>query len=55
MGAIAAAVPLMRGGRLFLGPGRDADFGVADVLMRLDVNYPNPTYSRHFLERVADA
>jgi putative hemolysin len=28
---------------------------VADVLMLLDVNNLNPTYSRHFLERVADA
>jgi putative hemolysin len=36
-------------------PCRDADFGVADVLMLLDVNDLNPTYSRHFLERVADA
>jgi len=36
-------------------PCRDADFGVADVLMLLDVNELNPTYSRHFLERVADA
>ena len=55
MGAIAAAVPLMRGGRLFVEPCRDADFGVADVLMLLDVNDPNPTYCRHFLERVAAA
>jgi putative hemolysin len=36
-------------------PCRDADFGVADVLMLLDVSELNPTYSRHFLERVADA
>jgi putative hemolysin len=36
-------------------PCRDPDFGVADVLMLLDVNDLNPTYSRHFLERVADA
>jgi len=28
---------------------------VADVLMLLDVNNLNPTYSRHLLERVADA
>jgi putative hemolysin len=36
-------------------PCRDTDFAVADVLMLLDVNDLNPTYSRHFLERVADA
>ncbi len=35
-------------------PCRDPDFGVADVLMLLDVADLNPTYSRHFLERVAD-
>jgi putative hemolysin len=35
-------------------PCRDPDFGVADVLMLLDVNDLNPAYSRHFLERVAD-
>ncbi len=36
-------------------PCRDPDFSVADVLMLLHVNDLNPTYSRHFLERVADA
>ncbi len=36
-------------------PCRDSDFGVADVLMLLDVNNLSPTYSRHFLERVIDA
>jgi putative hemolysin len=36
-------------------PCRDPDFGVADVLMLLDIDNLNPTYSRHFLERVADA
>ena len=36
-------------------PCRDPDFGVADVLMLLHVDDLNPTYSRHFLERVADA
>lgn len=36
-------------------PCRDPDFGVADVLMLLDVKDLNPTYSRHFLERVTDA
>ena len=35
-------------------PCRDPDFGVADVLMLLDVDDLNPAYSRHFLERVAD-
>lgn len=34
-------------------PCRDPDFGVADVLMLLDVDELNPTYSRHFLERAA--
>jgi putative hemolysin len=32
-------------------PCRDPDFGVADVLMLLDVDGLNPAYSRHFLER----
>jgi putative hemolysin len=36
-------------------PCRDPDFEVADVLMLLNVDELNPTYSRHFLERVADA
>jgi len=35
-------------------PCRDPDFGVADVLMLLDVRDLNPTYSRHFLDRVTD-
>lgn len=35
-------------------PCRDPDFGVADVLMLLDVNELNPAYSRHFLERATD-
>ncbi len=30
---------------------RDPDFGVADVLMLLDVKELNPAYSRHFMER----
>ncbi|MCG6896631.1 MAG: GNAT family N-acetyltransferase [Thiocapsa sp.] len=34
-------------------PCRDPDFEVADVLMLLDVDELNPTYSRHFLERAA--
>lgn len=32
-------------------PCRDADFGVADVLMLLDMDLLRPVYSRHFLER----
>ncbi|MBB1075811.1 GNAT family N-acetyltransferase [Rhodoferax sp. 4810] len=32
-------------------PCRDAAFGVADVLMLLDVRDLNPVYARHFLER----
>jgi putative hemolysin len=36
-------------------PCRDPDFEVADVLMLLDVDQLNPTYSRHFLERAASA
>jgi len=35
-------------------PCRDPDFGVGDVLMLLDIADLNPTYARHFLERVAD-
>jgi putative hemolysin len=34
-------------------PCRDPDFGVADVLMLLDVDELNPAYSRHFVERAA--
>lgn len=33
-------------------PCRDADFGVADVLMLLAMNELDPAYSRHFIERV---
>lgn len=32
---------------------RDADFQVADILMLLDVDQLNPSYARHFLERVS--
>ena len=32
-------------------PCRDADFGVADVLMLLDMGELRPAYSRHFMER----
>jgi putative hemolysin len=32
-------------------PCRDPDFSVADVLMLLNVDELNPTYSRHFLDR----
>lgn len=35
-------------------PCRDPDFGVADVLMLLDVEELNPTYSRHFLDRLTE-
>jgi putative hemolysin len=35
-------------------PCRDPDFGVADVLMLLNVDELNPSYSRHFLERMTD-
>jgi putative hemolysin len=34
-------------------PCRDLDFGVADVLMLLNVAELNPAYSRHFIERAA--
>lgn len=34
-------------------PCRDPAFGVADVLMLLDVDAIHPAYSRHFLERAA--
>lgn len=50
--------PLLRayvrlGAKVCGEPYRDADFGVADVLMLLRVEELNPAYSRHFLERVA--
>jgi putative hemolysin len=32
-------------------PCRDPDFGVADILMLLDVDRLRPAYSRHFLDR----
>lgn len=35
-------------------PCRDTDFQVGDLLMLLNLDELNPTYSRHFLERVAD-
>ncbi len=34
-------------------PCRDPDFQVADVLMLLNVDELNPSYSRHFLQRVS--
>jgi putative hemolysin len=34
-------------------PCRDPDFGVADVLMLLNVAELNPAFSRHFIERAA--
>jgi putative hemolysin len=33
---------------------RDPEFGVADVLMLLNVDDLNPAYSRHFLDRAVD-
>jgi putative hemolysin len=42
------------GARVCGEPCRDPDFGVADVLMLLDVNQLDPTYARHFLERVGE-
>ena len=52
--------PLLRayvrlGARACGEPCRDPDFGVADVLMLLKVAELNPTYSRHFLDRVGSA
>ncbi|MBK1721741.1 GNAT family N-acetyltransferase [Thiocystis violacea] len=35
-------------------PCRDPDFGVADVLMLLNVDALNPAYSRHFLDRLSN-
>jgi len=32
-------------------PCHDADFGVADVLMLLDMSTLDPAYSHHFMER----
>ena len=34
-------------------PCRDASFGVADVLMLLDLDELSPAYSRHFLRRAS--
>ena len=45
----------LREDRLFPKSCREADLGVVDALMRLDANGRNPTYSRHFLEPVAEA
>ncbi|MBK1716489.1 GNAT family N-acetyltransferase [Thiocystis violacea] len=51
--------PLLRayvrlGAKVCGDPCRDPDFGVGDVLMLLDVDELNPTYSRHFLERITN-
>ena len=43
------------GARVCGEPCRDPDFGVADVLMLLDVRELNPSYSRHFIDRLTDA
>jgi putative hemolysin len=42
---------LRLGARAAGEPCRDLDFGVADVLVLLQVADLNPTYARHFLER----
>ncbi|MBK1641397.1 hemolysin [Chromatium okenii] len=51
--------PLLRtylrlGAKVCGEPCRDADFGVADVLIVLNVDEINPAYSRHFLNRTAE-
>ncbi|QIK38392.1 GNAT family N-acetyltransferase [Caldichromatium japonicum] len=48
--------PLLRtyirlGAKVCGEPCRDPDFGVADVLILLNIDQLNPAYSRHFLER----
>jgi putative hemolysin len=51
--------PLLRtyvrlGAKVCGEPCRDPAFGVADVLMLLNVDQLNPSYSRHFLDRMTD-
>ena len=48
-GLIRAYVRL--GARVCGEPCRDPDFGVADVLMLLDIRDLNPAYARHFIDR----
>ncbi len=48
--------PLLRtyirlGAKVCGEPCRDPDFGVADVLILLNLDHLNPVYSRHFLDR----
>lgn len=43
------------GARVCGEPCRDPDFGVADVLMLLNIDELNPSYSRHFLDRMVDS
>ncbi|NCA69840.1 MAG: GNAT family N-acetyltransferase [Sphingobacteriia bacterium] len=43
---------LRLGARVCSEPCRDADFGVADVLVLLDIDALHPAYSRHFIDRV---
>ncbi|MEA1048558.1 GNAT family N-acyltransferase [Lamprobacter modestohalophilus] len=53
-----APLPALLKGYVRLGavacgePCRDPDFEVADVLMLLDMRSLNPSYARHFLERI---
>lgn len=53
-----APLPALLKGYVRLGavacgePCRDPDFEVADILMLLDMRVLNPSYARHFLERV---
>ncbi len=53
-----APLPALLKGYVRLGavacgePCRDPDFEVADILMLLDMRALNPSYARHFLERI---
>lgn len=53
-----APLPALLKGYVRLGavacgePCRDPDFEVADILMLLDMRLLNPSYARHFLERI---
>ncbi|MFW5724188.1 MAG: GNAT family N-acetyltransferase, partial [Halochromatium sp.] len=53
-----APLPALLKGYVRLGavacgePCRDPDFEVADILMLLDMRMLNPSYARHFLERI---
>ncbi|NBC48099.1 MAG: GNAT family N-acetyltransferase [Gammaproteobacteria bacterium] len=55
---VDAPLPALLKGYVRLGalacgePCRDPDFEVGDILMLLDMRALNPTYARHFLERV---